>query len=353
MPKNDRAAALQELIDGMVEDDPTVPGILLAVESDDFTFVGASGRFKHEGRALRPNDLFRIASVTKTYVSAALFKLAEGDDLSMDDAIGEHLSPESVEALEEGGYDPDNITVRQLLNHTAGIYGYTSAEEYQDSGPERVWTRAEQLQLAMDDGEPLNEPGEEFHYGDTHYILAAEILEQVTGKNMAKGLRETLRIDELGLKDTFWELLEPPSTADAMKRLSHPYYGEEDTRRWHPSWDLFGGGGLISSTADMLRFFKALFDTSGEGIFAHEETLEDFLSIEDAGEGEFFGIDGGYGINLLESDHSGPCYGGYGFFSTILVFCPDEDLYIAATENQSERDEPYALLERTLEIMAR
>src|SRR5690349_20046657 len=73
-----RSEALRGLIDEVIASDPSVPGVILAVEADDgFSFVGAAGAFELDGKALRTSDLFRAASITKTFTAAAVLVLAE------------------------------------------------------------------------------------------------------------------------------------------------------------------------------------------------------------------------------------------------------------------------------------
>ncbi len=345
-----RAENLEALIEGIVKDDLSVPGVILTVVADGATFSGSAGRFEFGGAPLKETDLFRAASITKTFTSAAMMVLVEDGKVDLDMSIESYLNSATIGVLEAGGYAPDVITVRQLLGHTAGIYDYTDADAYYAAirqNPSRVWTRAEQVAVAMDEGEPLNDPGAEFHYGDTHYVLAGEILEEVTGLGLAEALRSLLRYEALGLTDTWLETLEsPPAGAEA--RISHPYIGAEDTRAWHASWDLYGGGGLVTSTADMVRFFSALF---GGRVFAKPETLEAWLEVPPVAEGAFFGMDGGMGFGRFELDGGGTCYAGFGFFSTVIVICPDKNFVFAGTANQAEPAEPDALLDGVLEVL--
>lgn len=353
-PDGDGATArnegLEALIQAIVNDDPTVPGVILTVLSKGTTFSSSAGRFELGGAPLKKTDLFRAASITKTFTSAAVMVLVERGKVDLDLAVDTYLRSETVEVLEAGGYALNVITVRQLLGHTAGIYDYTEAENYYDAireNPSRVWTRAEQVQVAMDEGAPLNVPGAAFHYGDTHYVLAGEILEEVTGLGLAEALRSLLGYEVLGLTDTWLETLES-APAGAEARISHPYIEDEDTRSWHASWDLYGGGGLVTSTADMVRFFSALFDGR---VFAKPETLDAWLEVPSVAKGAFFGMDGGMGFGRFELDGGGTCYAGFGFFSTVMVICPELDIVFAGTANQAEPVEHDALLDGVLEVL--
>jgi D-alanyl-D-alanine carboxypeptidase len=349
-----RVDALQTLMDDVVRSDRSVPGILLAVRSPALRWSGVSGAAAINGRPLQSGDLFRAASVTKTLVSAALFRLAESGTIDLDQPISLSLSDDSVLALQRGGYDPTQISVAQLLNHTAGLFDYTEAPSFYaiiEQDPAHAWTRQEQLDLAMDEGQPLNAPGQAYHYGDTHYILAGEILERRMGMSLDAALRSVLHFDELGMVDTFVESSDAVAPPDASARMTHPYRLKEDTLAWNASWDLFGGGGIVTTVDDLMRFYTALFDTSGAGVFSQKDTLDRMLAMPEQGRGAYFGIDGGSGINRFLLDDGVACYGAFGYFSTMLVHCPAAGIQFAATQNQSDPLQPDAILDGVVEIL--
>jgi D-alanyl-D-alanine carboxypeptidase len=188
----------------------------------------------------------------------------------------------------------------------------------------------------MTEGKVLGPPGTLYEYGDTQYILLGEILELQTNMDLAKALRTVLRFDALGLKDSWMETLENEPTG-GFARLSHPIYGTVDTRSWDPSWDLFGAGGLVSSTQDLVKFMDALF--AGK-IFKNKATLDIMINIPQVSIGGFGGLDGGMGINRT-TIAGNVCYAGYGFFGTEMIRCPSIDVTLARTTNQSINSSKY------------
>lgn len=346
----DFSTSLEQGLKSLVEQEPLVPGVLLAVRYGDKTYEGVVGNRSFEGEPLEAGDLFRIASVTKTFTSAAVFVAVEQGYFELETTLDLLLDAESVSLLEAGGYAPSEITVYQLLTHTAGIFDYTEAESFYtilEDDPTHRWTREEQLTLAMEEGAPLNAPGEAYHYGDTHYILLGALLERSFDTSLAEAFRLALQYDQWSQGDTFLESLEDPADAGVLDRLTHPYIGETDTRDWDPSWDLYGGGGLVSSAEDLVHFGDALFGLNGQ-LFASQETLETFLEMPEVGLEEFSGMDGGAGINRFYYGDL-TCYAGLGFFTTWLVHCPELDLTFAATENQSEPDAADRIVELVIE----
>src|SRR5206468_13081783 len=99
--------------------------------------------------------------------------------------------------------------------------------------------------------------GTDFHYSDTGYVLLGEILERQTGHSLAGAYRSLLGLDRLGLLHTYLETLEP-TPAQATPR-AHQYLGTTDTAGFDPSFDLYGGGGLVSTVNDLTRFYRARF----------------------------------------------------------------------------------------------
>ena len=209
---------------------------------------------------LDPRAGFRIASVTKTFTAAAVLRLVESGRVGLDDPIARHLSPATLDVLRKGGYDADTIRVRHLLTHTSGLYDYASDPAFVQfvlTHGRHHWTRREQVRFAMTHGKPYGAPGAEFHYSDTGYVLLGEILERTTGGGLARAYRSLLSFRRLGLADTYLESLEPrPRGAHAR---THQYYETIDSTAFDPSFDLYGGGGLVSTVDDLARFYRALF----------------------------------------------------------------------------------------------
>jgi D-alanyl-D-alanine carboxypeptidase len=266
--------------------------------------------------------------VTKTFTAAAILRLAEEDKLSLDDPIARHLSPATVALLRHGGYDVDAIRVRHLLQHTSGLYDYAEDPAYQTfvvSHPRHRWTRAEQVRFAINHGKPLARPGTSFHYADTGYVLLGEMLERLNGHGLAAAYRTLLHFNQLGLADTYLETLEPkPPSA---KERAHQYLGTIDMTGADPSFDLYGGGGLVSTVNDLARFYSALLDGH---VFAKPATLRTML-----GSPRRPGISGlGMGIFAVSVGQE-TCWHHDGFWGTTVIHCPRSKVTIAITVNQA------------------
>src|SRR5205814_1177974 len=189
---------LDQLLERFARAHPSFPGIALAVRTPTLNWAGAAGvtdRATHT--PLTAGAGFRIASVTKTFTAAAILRLAEDGKLGLNDPIAQHLSPATIVLLRHGGYDVDHIRLKQLLQHTSGLYDYAGDPAFQTfvvAHPRHRWTRAEQVRFAMKHGKPLALPGAAFHYSDTGYVLLGEILERRTGHSLAAAYRSLLHL---------------------------------------------------------------------------------------------------------------------------------------------------------------
>jgi D-alanyl-D-alanine carboxypeptidase len=328
----DATTALRAGLDADLLSDPNIPGEALAVRAPGVRATLAVGLADVEtGTPLEPDTPFRVASMTKTFVAAAVLRLVEKGELGLDDPMAKHVSEESRSVLRADGYDVDAITVRQLLQHTSGLFDYADTSDYDDvnvSDPAHRWTRLEQLQFATEHGDRVGEPGEVFNYSDTGYILLGEILERTTGKTLPAAVRSVIDFDRLGLDDTWWETLEP-APAGAPPR-AHQYFGTYDNIVLDASSDLYGGGGLVSTVADLTRFYRALFHGQ---VFDEPSTLRTMTKVSRAGRDE----DAAMGI--YEVDAAGErCFGHFGFWGTQTIYCPRLDLTFARTTNQALDD---------------
>lgn len=327
---------------------PKIPGEALAVSAPGIHVALAVGVADVKARTpLGADTPFRVASVTKTFVAAAILRLSEEGKIRLDMPISRYLSSGSLAVLSAGHYQPQRITVRQLLLHTGGLFDYAERAAYDhinESDPGHQWTRAEQLRFAVEHGNPVAKPGEKFNYSDTGYILLGEILERVSGLPLAAAVRNLLHFDRVGLDHTYWETLEP-APAGARSR-AHQYYDTYDNIALDASSDLYGGGGLISTVSDLATFYRALFH--GE-VFDRRRTLDTMTKVSGPGR------DAAAAMGIFALDVDGErCFSHPGYWGTEAVYCPRLDLAYARTTNQADDDDfDSAPLERVIVSVAK
>jgi D-alanyl-D-alanine carboxypeptidase len=333
-PPAELIGKLQKLLADEVAEHPSLPGELLHVHAprQGIDVSLAAGVFDRESkRPLDPHNVFRVASVTKTFVAASILRLYEDGKIKVEDPINRYLPNDYNKLLDAGGYPTNAITVRQLLTHTSGLFDYAKAQEYFEivsANPKHRWTRMEQVKAAMEWGKPYNAPGKGYHYSDTGYILLGEMLERLTGKPLGPALRSVLNFRKVKLDETYLETLEPVPAG--IKPLAHPYFGQVDAADFDPSVDLYGGGGLVSSVEDLARFYRALVQGK---IFHRASTLQMMLTIPPTNENA---PGGPYAMGIQRRNIAGNvCWGHTGFWGTSAFHCPDIDITIVRHYNQA------------------
>ncbi len=215
-------------------------------------WAGTSGTAELGSTRPAPVDgRFRIGSVTKTFVSTVLLQLVAERRLSLDDTVERRLP-----GLVPNG---DGITVRQLLNHTSGLFNYTEAMPLDGEAFLKIRYRyysPRQLVGIATEHDPYFPPGQGWHYSNTNYILAGLIIEKVTGHRYGDEItRRILR--PLGLRHTSI----PGTSTRIPGPHAHGYLpvGDRnvDVTELKPSW-AWSAGEMISTTADLNRFYAAL-----------------------------------------------------------------------------------------------
>jgi len=196
-----------------------------------------------------PHSLFKIASISKLYVAASAAMLVNDKKLSLDKPLTDYL-PELSGRIENG----DKITLRQMLQHRSGIPNLTDHPDYPWGNPPQ--NNEEAHKYALDLPADFN-PGEDYAYSNTNYLLISEIMDRVLGYSHHQFIKERILIP-LGLKNTFSSIKE----VDIDKVMSGYSVGWElDVKNnYH--------GSMIATAEDVGIFLRALIDGT---LFTDEE----------------------------------------------------------------------------------
>ncbi|MET8688183.1 serine hydrolase domain-containing protein [Streptomyces sp. NPDC004732] len=240
------------------------PGVTVQAKDRHGTWNAAAGIGDLARQTPRgAHDHYRVGSITKTFVSTVVLQLVAEGRLGLDDKVGRWLPG----VVEGNGHDGDRITVRQLLNHTSGIFDVMSdegvqrkvfTEEFLDHRYD-TWTPEQHIAIAMRH-KPDFEPGKGWHYSNTNYVIAGLLIERITGKPYAQEIKRRI-IEPLGLRATSLPATDPtlpqPSSRAYTKLSDAPGAKNHDVTELNPS--LAGAaGGMISDSADLNRFYTAL-----------------------------------------------------------------------------------------------
>lgn len=246
-----------------------------------------------------PQTHFRAGSVTKTFVAATLLQLVGEGELALDDTVDRWLPG----VVSGNGNDGTQITVRQLLQNTSGLFDYVLDDGFYPTiaSPEgfyanryHQYTPQDLIDMALAHP-PLFAPGESWYYSNTNYVLAGEIIQAVTGNPWHVEVDNRI-IQPLGLDGTSYPgadptLPEPFAHAYNIWSTSPSNRVYSDTTEHNMSW-AEAGGALTTTTTDENTFFAALL--SGE-ILAPAQLAEMKTTVE---------LDSktGYGLGIVYSE---------------------------------------------------
>jgi D-alanyl-D-alanine carboxypeptidase len=263
---------------------------------------------------------FRVASNTKTYVAAAVLSLVEMGRIGLDDSLSLHLTKGQNRLLQGDGYDTGAITIAQVLSHTAGLGDHTNDSLYVErilGDNQHVWTPEEQIRCLVEWREPVGEPGEKYVYSDAGYVILGTVITRISGTTLGHSVRDLLDYEKLGLKATYWEYMEEPPAGAGPR--AHQYFGVVDVTSWNASFDLYGGGGIVSDSRELGLFMRKLLKGK---VFEREATLE----IMTGGGTHPYRL----GLMVLECDGH-EAFGHQGFWNTFAYHVPSLDLTVSGT----------------------
>ena len=318
----------QSIVDSIYDAHPESIGLMVHIESprQGLSWSGCAGVSDKERKTrLSPSQPALIASSIKPYVAATILRLEEMNKLTIDDAIEDYLTPKTATLFQSDGYDLSAIKIKHLLSHRSGIYNYANAD-YLDrvtADKKHRWTRDEQLALSISQGDPMGNPLDTFVYTDANFLLATEIIETVYEQPFYTAMRELLKYDALGLDHTWFPTLEKPNPTTPA--LVHQYWTERnwDSYEVDISFDLYGGGGLATTTKELALFTYNLFNGH---IIKDKQVLDKIFTKVLPENGE----DNGYCLGLVEvTSDKHVSYGHGGFWGTTMEYYPELDLAIA------------------------
>lgn len=310
-----------------------LPGMQVMVKSPDGWTVVNGGYAKIENQTpWRDNATAWIYSISKTYAATLIMKAKERGQVNLDAPISQYLSKDITKHLPES----DRITVRMLLNHSSGYMNFTITPGYflnELNQPLNQPDLMAQLEFVYD--KPLLfEPGTDFFYSNTNYLLLQFILEQVTGKSWGDILYADI-LQPLGMSQTLY-----PVTDDQVRKLGFPNYyferfenGElENCSKWHNeiAHSLHGYGGIAANGADVIRFYEALMN--GQVVSqASLDEMRQWITGKESTEPDY-----GLGLEYYEYIKGVPTYGHEGDNiggTTQILYIPSKQIYVFISIN--------------------
>ncbi len=349
---------------------------VLAVESGDgaLRWAKAEGAAEEGVEKIDPHNPFFIASVTKLFIAAAVLKLYEQGQLSLDDYLPRFLPKKMTAGLhrtKDGTDYSGEITLAHLLSHTSGLPDYIEIKP--EGGKnlfdlvleegDRSWRIEDSINIVINEKKPLFPPQplaaekKKARYSDTNFQLLIAVIEAVTGRSIDKVFEEMF-YKPLGLLNTF----HPGSKPLAPQPPAGPlWYGNQklDIPKAMRSF-----GDLYSTAGDLIRFLRAL--NSGE-VFDHPATaglmkkqwnrLGFLLSPVAPG----WPMEYGLGMIRFQMPRLFTPFqplpeviGHSGASGSWLFYCPQHDIYITGTVSQLQAAAaPYRLIPKLLKLLGK
>lgn len=304
---------------------------------------------------------FRVASIAKVFTATVVLQLVEEGYFTLDTPLSRLLD----NALLPAGYTLDDlhvmgnvkaggaITIRQLLQHTAGLRDYIAdSPTVQDSNglfaqmitdvlnndgrgiASRHWDGKALLGYYLTSGlgrNALSAPGQRFDYSDTDYLLLGLVVERVTGQSLTSNYRGRI-FNRLGMANTWHEGFEANRGA-----VTHHFYNLAATGN-NRNLDItatrldlsaaWASGALVSTPDELAVFLRALM--RGE-LFRDRATLALMKQISK--------VSPNYGLGLQRAVLNGrEVWGHAGFWGTIMLHDANKDALLVMTVNQASRD---------------
>ncbi|MBU0984219.1 MAG: serine hydrolase [candidate division Zixibacteria bacterium] len=262
-----------------------------------------------------PRTRFFIGSITKQFTAAAILLLAQEGKLRLDDPITDYLS----DYPENPGH---RITIRHCLTHTSGLPNYTEIPEVYLQRTS-VISQTELLELFRI--RPLDfEPGTEFHYSNSGYIVLGAIIEQVSGQSYEAFLHHRI-LKPLGMLNSGYA-----RRSAAVPERAHGYT-IDDTRSIVDAVPvsfsvLHTAGALYSTVEDMLKWDRALYTNS-----ILDETFRAALLTPRASSYAY-----GWYVELLYGRRHAFHGGFLDGFNTTFERWPDDSLCVIVFSNEDE-----------------
>jgi CubicO group peptidase (beta-lactamase class C family) len=333
---------LEREIEQLVQEGKMGATVLLVRHGEQFWVDRAFGKLAPGGPPMSRDAIFRITSLTKPIVAAAALGLVDERRLQLGDPVSRYV-PEFVEA--DKRTSGASTTIRDLLRHTAGFADYQdpAVNDLLEKSPSSAeFARALALLPRL---EP---PGTKFRYGPAYEVLG-RVIEVVSGESLDSYLQRAL-FEPLGMRDTHFVVpASKRSRIPAVVSLRNDRLAAVQPAGREPAEGtryLSGGGGLRSTSADLMRFARML--VAGGVVGGHRVLSADSVRMMTSDQLQQLtpwreeGLSWGLGFQVSAEPLTLPrrAFGWEGFFGTTLWVAPETGLIVIALLQQTPAHRP-------------
>ncbi len=268
-----------------------------------------------------PNTVYRIASISKLVTAVAVMQLVEKGKIKLDEDARKYIP-----------YFPKKkwkFTVRQILQHTAGLRTYRKGE----FNSTNFYSSTREAVGVIQNDSLVYKPGTKYVYTTLGYNLLAAIIEDASGLSFTDYLRKYI-FEPAEMNSTYPEFHQKIIMNKAVGYVKNKYRNFENA----PLADLsikFAGGGLISTSGDLLKFANAILLNK----FIKHSTLDSMLVPVKLLNGR--AIDCGLGFEIKHDKNNKFFYGHFGYgtgFISLLAIFPEDSLAVVDLINTDDRN---------------
>ena len=305
-----------EMIDDLLSryfDYGLLNGSVLVAEGGDVIFSKGYGFANLDYEIPNSEEtVHRIGSITKQFTAAIIMQLVEKGKIKLDAKMTTYLNNYRKDT-------GDKVTIHHLLTHTSGIPSYTGYPGFWSDSSKNPYT-TDQLINKFCSGDLEFEPGSEFRYNNSGYVLLAKIIEEVTGKSYEENMQERV-FDKIGMKDTY---LEKPELIIKNRASGYDKQGLDlvNTRYFNVK-NAIGAGDIASTVKDLYLWDQALYTNKILSDESKKKIYTPFLS--DYGYG--------WGIRKVDSITIYSHGGGINGFSAFISRIEDDKNLIVVLNN--------------------
>jgi CubicO group peptidase (beta-lactamase class C family) len=306
-------------------DTAETPGAVVAViEDGKAAYQNAYGMADLERSVpLSTKSLFDIASISKQFTAMCVLLLEERGQLSLDDDIRTYLT-----SFPDYGH---TITLRHLIHHTSGLRDYMDLMELAGMPWENTYHPSAIVDLVARQKALNNDPGDEFLYSNSGYLLLAEIVQTVSGRTLGE-FAERHIFEPLGMKvshfyDDFRRIVKDRALSYSEKETG----GYENVQYL---FDVVGDTGLLTNAEDLLLWDRNFYDNKlGEG---GAKLIDRMLVRGKLNNGEIIDYTFGLEIDAYRGLRVVRHGGGAAGYSTAVVRFPDQRFTVMVLSNLGE-----------------
>ncbi len=298
-----------------------------------------------------------IGSTSKVVTAVMIFQLQDEGILSIDDQISKWLDQDLIDQIANA----DQVTIKQLLNHTTGIPDYLSVRQHINAinEPFLLETQKEKLSYIFDKP-ATHSPGETYAYSNSNYVLLGLIIESARKMPLWDAI-DLYIAQPLGLENfkmgTYETPIPPEAARPYLATHANKYF---DAMHMAVSDAATGDGGIASNMQDVNAFFRALFNLQIISEAALKQMTEDLItqgggaSIEIEGFGEEL-----YGLGIERYDTPyGMAFGHAGFttsYECYVMHFTEKNVTISTAYNgasmqDKNTEQRYSLLWELVQI---